>query len=115
MFMKTVFEKILEGELPCHKVYENQFVFAFHDLNPQAPIHILVVPKTRMRNVNDASEDLVLVLGHLLLGAKKVAEKLGIARSGYRLVINNGEDGFQEIPYLHCHVLGGRKLTWPPG
>lgn len=112
---KTLFEKILDGEIPCKKVYEDEFTFAFHDISPQAPVHVLVIPKKKIVNVAAAQTDDAEILGKVLLTAKKVAEITGIAESGYRCVLNNGENGGQTVFYLHCHVLGGRSLTWPPG
>lgn len=112
---ETIFEKILKGEIPCKKIYEDDHTFAFHDVTPQAPVHALVIPKKRIVNVASADGDDALILGKVLLTAKKVAELLGVAESGYRLVLNNGTGGGQSVFYLHCHVLGGRPLSWPPG
>ncbi|MEY4064930.1 MAG: hypothetical protein RIR26_1138 [Pseudomonadota bacterium] len=112
---KTIFERILAGEIPCKKVYEDEHTLAFHDIAPQAPVHVLVIPKTKIVNVAHATEENTLVLGRVLLTARTVAQMLGIDGSGYRLVFNNGSDGGQTVDYLHCHVLGGRPLHWPPG
>jgi len=112
---QTIFEKILAGEIPCKKVWEDEHTLAFHDISPQAPVHVLVIPKTKIINVSHANETQSEILGRVLLTAKRVAEILGIATSGYRLVLNNGKDGGQTVDYLHCHVLGGRALGWPPG
>lgn len=111
----TIFERILTGEIQCKKVFEDEHTLAFHDLNPQAPIHVLVIPKRKIVNVASAQESDALQLGQVLITAKKVADILGIAQTGYRLVFNNGEDGGQTVNYAHCHVLGGRALSWPPG
>lgn len=111
----TIFERILAGEIPCKKVLENEWCLAFHDITPQAPVHVLVVPKKKITNVATASPEDALQLGHVLLAAKQVAENLGISEHGFRLVFNNGSDAGQSVDYLHCHVLGGRELTWPPG
>jgi histidine triad (HIT) family protein len=115
MSEKTIFEKILAGELPCTPVYEDPHTYAFHDLNPQAPVHVLIIPKKKITNVAQASSQDIEQMGHVLYAAKKVAEITGIAHSGYRLVFNNGEHAGQSVCYMHCHVLGGRELHWPPG
>lgn len=115
MSQVTIFEKILRGEIPCKKVFEDEHTLAFHDVNPVAPIHVLVIPKTKIVNVAEANENDALAMGRVLLTAKKVAEQLGIAKKGYRLVFNNGTDGGQTVFYMHCHVLGGREMDWPPG
>ena len=111
----TIFDKILSGEVPCKKVYEDEHTFAFHDVNPQAPVHVLVIPKKKIINVASSSEDEIPVMGHVLNTARIVAEQLGIAESGYRLVFNNNRDGGQTVDYMHCHILGGRVMGWPPG
>lgn len=113
----TIFEKILKGELTCTPVYEDEHTLAFKDLHPQAPVHVLVIlKKKKFVTVSDAeSEEDAKLLGHLLFAAKKVAEKMNIDQSGYRLIMNNGKDAHQTVAYLHCHVLGGRKFGWPPG
>jgi histidine triad (HIT) family protein len=115
MSTPTIFERILAGEIPCKKVLENEWCLAFHDITPQAPIHVLVIPKKKITNVAAANPEDALQLGQLLLAAKQVAVILGISETGFRLVFNNGRDGGQSVDYLHCHVLGGRKLAWPPG
>ncbi|KAB8029976.1 histidine triad nucleotide-binding protein [Fluviispira multicolorata] len=115
MSQKTIFEKILQGEIPCKPVYEDEYTYAFNDINPQAPIHVLVIPKTKIVNVALSNENDIEQMGRVLYAAKKVAELTGIAQSGYRLVMNNGENGGQTVYYMHCHVLGGRSLAWPPG
>ena len=111
----TIFEKILSGEIECDKVYEDDHTLAFRDINPQAPTHILVIPKKKMVNVASSNEADIAILGGILHTAKKIAEQEGIAESGYRLVFNNNRDGGQTVDYLHCHILGGRALGWPPG
>jgi histidine triad (HIT) family protein len=95
-------------------VYEDEHVVAFRDLNPQAPTHVLLVPRRVISRIGEAGPDDQSLLGHLLLKAAEVAGKLGLAR-GYRIVINNGPDGGESVPHLHCHLLGGRALSWPPG
>lgn len=112
---KTIFEKIIDREIPARIVFEDDLVVAFHDVNPQAPVHVLVIPKKVVSRIALATTEDRALLGHLLLSAAKVATMLGLGESGYRLVINNGRDGGESVPHLHCHVLGGRQMTWPPG
>jgi len=111
----TLFEKIIAGEIPSDKVYEDDQVFAFRDIDPKAPTHALVIPKKPIPRIAEAEDEDKKLLGHLLLKAAEVAKELGLAETGYRLVINNGRDGGESVPHLHCHILGGRALTWPPG
>ena len=111
----TLFEKIVARQIPAQIVYEDDLVLAFRDINPQAPTHVLLVPKKAIPRVAEAQSDDHALLGHLLLKAAEVAAKLGLKDSGYRLVINNGRDGGESVPHLHCHILGGRPLAWPPG
>ncbi len=111
----TIFEKIIAGEIPCKPVYEDEFTLAFHDIHPQAPVHVLVIPKRKIVNVAEATEKDIEQMGRVLFAAKKVAEIMGVAQTGYRLIFNNGEHGGQTVFYMHCHVLGGRNLSWPPG
>lgn len=111
----NIFEKIIARQIPAQIVYEDDLVVAFRDNNPKAPVHILIVPRKNIPRLADAKADDARVLGHLLLKAAEVAEKAGLKRSGYRLVINNGPDAGESVPHLHCHILGGRKLAWPPG
>jgi len=114
----TIFDKIVAGEIPCSKVLETEDVYAFKDINPCAPTHVLVIPKKRdgLDKIRSASQEHVEILGKLLLAAGEIArdESLGF-KDGGRIVINDGSDGGQEVPHLHLHVLGGRSLTWPPG
>ena len=111
----TVFEKIILRQIPARIVYEDDFVLAFHDLHPQAPIHVLIIPKKSIARVAETTADDQLLLGHLLLKAAHVAGLLGLTSDGFRLVINNGRNGGESVPHLHCHILGGRPLSWPPG
>jgi histidine triad (HIT) family protein len=111
----TVFEKIIGRQIPARIEYEDEQVLAFHDIAPQAPLHVLVIPKKHITRVGEAVAQDQALLGHLLLTAARVAEKLGLKESGYRLVINNGPNGGESVPHLHCHLLGGRQLQWPPG
>lgn len=112
---KTLFEKIIAREIPAAIVYEDDLVLAFRDINPQAPTHVLIVPKKMIPRIAEASTDDQELLGYLLLKGAEVADKIGLKKGGYRLIINNGADGGETVPHLHCHILGGRRLTWPPG
>ena len=112
---KTLFEKIVAREIPAAIVYEDDLVLAIRDINPQAPTHVLIFPKQLIPCIAEAQADDQKLLGHLLLKAAEVAEKVGLKSGGYRLVINNGADGGETVPHLHCHILGGRHLAWPPG
>lgn len=111
---ETIFDKIIRREIPANIVYEDDLSLAFKDVNPQAPTHILVIPKKPIPKVSEAESDDQSLLGHLLLTAKKVAEDAGL-KNGYRVVINNGKDGGQTVDHLHLHILGGRQMQWPPG
>jgi histidine triad (HIT) family protein len=112
---KTLFEKIIAREIQGSIVYEDDLVVAFRDNRPQAPVHVLVVPRKPIPRMAEAKTEDQQVLGHLLLKAAEVANKLGLAQSGFRLVFNNGPDAGEAVPHLHCHILGGRHLGWPPG
>src|SRR5215470_10269921 len=112
---KTLFEKIIDRELPATIVYEDEQVIAFRDVKPQAPTHILIVPKKPIARIAEAKPEDHQVLGHLLVKAAEVAKEQGLNQHGYRLVINNGADAGETVPHLHCHIIGGRKMAWPPG
>jgi histidine triad (HIT) family protein len=112
---KTLFQKILDREIPAQIVYEDDLVLAFRDIRPQAPVHVLVIPKKPIPRLADAQPADHQILGHLLLKAAHLAEQLGIKDTGYRLVINSGPNAGESVPHLHCHLLGGRELGWPPG
>jgi histidine triad (HIT) family protein len=112
---KTLFEKIIAREIPAQIVFEDDLVIAFRDIGPQAPTHVLIVPKKPLPRIAEATPDDHKLLGHLLLKAAEVADLLGLKSTGYRLIINNGPDGGESVPHLHCHILGGRKMAWPPG
>lgn len=112
--MATIFQRIIDKEIPAQIVHEDDLCLAFLDVAPQAPTHVLVIPKKPLANLAAASEDDQALLGHLLLTAKKIAEQLGLT-NGFRTVINCGRDGGQSVDHLHIHVLGGRALHWPPG
>jgi histidine triad (HIT) family protein len=112
---KTLFEKIVAREIPAEIVYEDDLMLAFHDIKPQAPTHVLIIPKKPIPRVSEAKAEDLAILGHLLLKAGEVAKALGLGQSGFRLVFNNGPDAGEAVPHLHCHILGGRPLGWPPG
>ena len=111
---KTLFERIVEREIPGDIVYEDERCVAFRDISPQAPVHVLVVPRKAFPSLDAVPNEERLLAGHLLLVARQVAAQEGLTR-GYRVVINCGADGAQTVDHLHVHVLGGRQLTWPPG
>lgn len=112
---KTLFERIISREIPAQIVYEDDLVLAIRDIKPQAPVHVLIVPKKPISRIAQAKPEDHKVLGHLLLKAAEVAAQLGLNQNGYRLVINNGPDAGESVPHLHCHILGGRPMAWPPG
>lgn len=111
---ETIFSKIIRKEIPADIIYEDNLAIAFRDVNPQAPVHILVIPKQAIAQLSDAESKDHALMGHLLLTAKRVAEQEGLT-NGYRLVINTGPDGGQTVYHLHLHILGGRQMQWPPG
>ncbi|HIK15771.1 MAG TPA: histidine triad nucleotide-binding protein [Leptolyngbyaceae cyanobacterium M33_DOE_097] len=111
---ETIFSKIIRKEIPADIVYEDNLCLAFRDIAPQAPVHILVIPKQAIAKLSDAESQDHALMGHLLLTAKRVAEQEGLT-NGYRVVINTGEDGGQTVYHLHLHILGGRHMAWPPG
>lgn len=112
---ETLFTKIINGQVPAKVVYRDEQLIAIRDINPQAPTHILIIPIKPLPSLAGAVPEDAALLGALLLAAHKVAEQEGLAANGYRLVINTGRDSGQTVPHLHIHVLGGRRLTWPPG
>lgn len=112
---KTLFEKICDKEIPADIVHEDDLCVAFRDISPQAPVHILVIPRKAVPRIGIADKEDQSLLGHLLLTAAAVARTEGIAESGYRVVVNNGPHGGESVPHLHVHLLGGRQLAWPPG
>lgn len=111
----TLFEKIIAREIPATIAYETDQALAFHDIAPQAPIHVLIVPKKGIPRLAEADDEDASLLGNLLIAARDTAQKLGLDKTGYRLVINNGKDAGEAVPHLHIHLLGGRSLNWPPG
>ncbi len=110
----TIFKKIIDREVPASIVYEDEQCLAFEDIAPQAPTHVLVIPKKEIPSLAHATKDDQALLGHILLVAAKIAQERG-HEGGFRVVTNIGADGGQTVDHLHFHVLGGRKLTWPPG
>tara|TARA_B100000900_G_scaffold394498_1_gene391966 strand:+ start:117 stop:461 length:345 start_codon:yes stop_codon:yes gene_type:complete len=110
-----LFCKIIDGEIPGDIVYENHSVLAFNDINPIAPVHILIIPKEHIVTLNDLEEKHTQTMGELLLAAKKIASDKGISESGYRVVFNCNQDGQQTVFHIHLHLIAGRQMTWPPG
>jgi len=113
--MSTIFKKIIDKEIPADIVYEDDLCLAFKDINAQAPVHILVIPKKEIPSMAETTVEDQSLLGHLLVKAVKIAKKLGLDQKGYRLVVNTKDDGGQTVRHLHIHILGGRRLGWPPG
>jgi histidine triad (HIT) family protein len=111
----TIFTKIIQREIPANIIYEDDRAIAFHDVTPQAPIHVLIVPKKVIPRIAEAGVGDEGLLGHLLLIVQQVAIQLKVDQSGFRVVINNGPDAGESVPHLHVHLLAGRHLTWPPG
>jgi histidine triad (HIT) family protein len=112
---KTIFQKIIDREIPAKPVHEDALCIAIPDINPQAPVHVLIIPKQLIPRVGEATAADQALLGHLLLTAASLARQLGMAESGYRIIINHGPDGGETVPHLHVHLLGKRPLAWPPG
>ncbi len=111
----TIFSKIINKEIPADIVYEDDEILAFKDINPQAPTHILIIPKKEIPTINDVEEADAELVGKLVIRAKKIAKELGFAEEGYRLVFNCNKAGGQEVYHIHLHLLGGRQFRWPPG
>lgn len=112
---ECIFCKIIKKEIPSKKIYEDEFVYAFYDINPEAPVHFLIVPKEHIKSVNDLNEKNINIISHIFKIINKLVLELGISESGYRIVNNCGVDGGQTVNHIHFHVLGGRNLQWPPG
>jgi len=114
---ETIFAKIIRKEIPADIVYETESVLAFKDIRPQAPVHVLIIPKnTEIESAKDLSKEKhSKLLGELYEAANHIAKKLGVFECGFRLVLNSGPDSGQEVPHIHIHLLGGRKMNWPPG
>ena len=113
--MSTIFSKIIAGKIPARTAYEDDQCLAFHDIQPKAPVHVLIIPKKEIERITASTEQDQPLLGHLLFVAQKIAEEQGLKESGFRLVINNGPDAGESVAHLHVHLLGGRALAWPPG
>ncbi len=111
----TIFEKIIARQIPAQIVHETDEFISFHDVNPQAPVHVLIVPKRVIPRLAESAATDAELLGRMLVASREIAQKLGIVESGYRLVINSGRDGGETVPHLHMHMLGGRHMNWPPG
>lgn len=112
--MSCIFCKIVAGEIPSTAIYQDSSAYAFADITPKAPVHILIVPREHIVSLSHASEDQRDLLGHLMWTAAEIARSQGLAK-GYRIVVNAGEDGGQTVGHLHMHLMGGRPMTWPPG
>jgi histidine triad (HIT) family protein len=112
--MSCIFCKIVEGAIPSTPIYQDSLSYAFADLHPQAPVHVLIVPREHISSMIDTDESKRALLGHLLWAAAEIARNKGLG-NGYRIVVNTGEDGGQTVDHLHLHLLGGRAMTWPPG
>ena len=110
-----IFCRIIEGKVPANKVYEDEHTLAFNDINPQAPTHIQIIPRRHIETILDLTRNDAELIGHMILTANKLAEDLGLSNAGYRLVLNCKRDGGQEVFHVHLHLLGGRRMTWPPG
>ena len=111
---KTLFQRIADREIPAKIEYEDELCLVIHDIQPQAPVHLLIIPKQVITRVSEAAAGDALVLGHLILTAQTLAKKLALV-NGFRLVINNGPDACESVPHLHVHLLGRRQMSWPPG
>lgn len=114
MASPTIFERIMAGEIPAQIEHHDEHCIAFRDIDPQAPVHLLIVPRKVVPRLAEASEEDAALLGHLLLTARGLAKQLGLKR-GFRVVINNGPDGGESVPHLHVHLMGDRQMSWPPG
>ncbi len=112
---KTLFEKICDREIPADIVHEDELCVCFKDIAPQAPVHLLLVPRKPVPRIAEAADEDRDLIGHLFLTARRIAKEQGLGDSGFRLVVNNGADGGEAVPHLHIHILGGRQMTWPPG
>jgi histidine triad (HIT) family protein len=114
MSEKTIFKRIIDGEIPAQMVHDDEHCLAFHDVSPQAPVHVLIIPRKEIASVDDITDEDQAVIGHIWCVIRDIAKKLDLAK-GYRVVVNCGEEGGQSVNHLHYHLLGGRSLTWPPG
>lgn len=114
MLAVNIFKKIIDGEIPAKIIHRDEHCLAFHDVNPQAPVHVLLIPRKEIRTHDDLTEEDYTVVGHLHMIANQLAKQLNLG-GGYRLVMNCKEDGGQTVPHLHMHLMGGREMKWPPG
>ncbi len=110
-----IFCKIISNEIPSKKVYEDEYILAFYDISPQAPTHVVIIPKFHIKSMNEITKEHSNLLGHIHVSIKNIANELGLSEEGYRIVNNCGELGGQTVDHLHFHLLGGRALQWPPG
>lgn len=113
--MECIFCKIITGEIPAKLIYQDDDIVAFRDISPQAPIHILIIPRKHIERISDMKDEDAGLIGNLVLVGKKIAQDEGITESGFRLVFNNNKDAGQAVFHIHLHLLGGRKFSWPPG
>ena len=114
LMSKTIFKRIIDGEIPAKLVHDDELCLAFHDVSPQAPTHILVIPKQEITGVDQLNADTAKLMGHIWTVIPQIANQAGLS-NGYRVVVNNGPDGGQSVNHLHFHILGGRQMRWPPG
>ena len=110
-----LFCKIINGEITATKIYENEHIIAFNDIDPKAPIHILVIPKKHIRSINELNSSDINLAGEIILAAKKIAKDQGVNSKGFRVVFNTNDDGGQTVYHIHMHIMGGRQMQWPPG
>ena len=115
MSEKTIFKRIIDKEIPASIVYEDDLCLAFHDVAPQAPVHVLVIPKKELRSLDDVEPEDAPLLGHIFAVIRRLARELDVAEGGYRVVSNCGQNAMQTVPHLHFHLIGGRGFAWPPG
>ena len=113
--LDCIFCKISNNELPCTKVFESDQILAFNDIDPKAPVHIIVIPKKHISTINDLNESDRKLMGDLIFSAKIIAEKINVKESGFRCIFNTNSDGGQTVFHIHMHLLAGRELSWPPG
>ena len=110
-----IFCKIIRGDIPCEKIFENDLILCFRDISPEAPQHVIIIPKKHINNINELEVEDISIISEVYLAAKNITQILGIGESGYRIVTNCGEDGGQTVKHIHFHLLGGRQMKWPPG
>jgi histidine triad (HIT) family protein len=110
-----IFCKIAKKEIPAEIIYEDDLILAFKDINPQAPSHILIIPKEHFSSLNEIPKEKKEILSHILINIQRIAQQIGASENGYRIVLNTGKNAGQEVPHIHFHLLSGRRMTWPPG